>query len=475
MRIDVRFPRHAVFERGFARLREEFQVAEAFSAEVEAEALRAAERASDASAAADRGDFRDLAFVTIDPEGAQDLDQAFTAERRGEGFRVFYAIADVGHFVAPHGLLDEAARARGVTFYAPDQKASLHPEPISHAAGSLLPGQDRPALVWTLDLGPDGALEHAHVERAIVRSRAARSYEEVDEDLARPEPDPVHALLAEIGQLRQQREIARGGVSLRLPSQEVVLGGQGYALAFRDVLPVENWNAQISLLTGIAAARMMLAGRCGLLRTLPSASDDTVRFLRRHSRALGVEYAEAMSYPEWVRSLDPALPAHAALMTQAARAFRGAAYVGFRGQAPEVHQHGAIASAYAHVTAPLRRLIDRFGNEIVLALAAGRTPPGWAIEALDAVPELMMDASRRERAFERALVDFAEAVVLAPRVGETFDAVVTHMDRGRATLQIREPAIVARVRDFDAGLGDEVSVRLVDADPDTRKLEFERT
>ena len=94
--------------------------------------------------------------------------------------------------------------------------------------------------------------------------------------------------------------------------------------------------------------------------------------------------------------------------------------------------------------------------------------------ALDAIPDLMMDASRRERAFERALVDFAEAVVLAPRVGERFDAVVTHFDRGRATLQIREPAIVARVREFDATLGDEVTVRLVDADPDTRQLRFER-
>ena len=349
MRIDVRFPRHEVFERGFTRLREEFQVAEAFSPEVEAEAERAAERALREGAVAARRDLRDLAFVTIDPEGAQDLDQAFTAERRGAGFRVFYAIADVGHFVEPDSLLDAEARARGVTFYAPDQKASLHPEPISHAAGSLLPGADRPALVWTLDLAPDGALDRAYVERALVRSRAARSYEEVDADLARAEPEPVHALLAEIGRLREQREIARGGVSLRLPSQEVVAHAGGYALAFRDVLAIERWNAQISLLTGIAAARIMLAGGCGLLRTLPSASEDTVRFLQRHSRALGVEYADAMSYPEWVRSLDPALPTHAALMTQAARAFRGAAYVGFRGQAPAVHRHGAIASAYAHV------------------------------------------------------------------------------------------------------------------------------
>ena len=474
MHLDVRFPRHAVFERGFARLREEFQIAEAFSPEVEAEAKRVADRAASTAGDVKRRDHRDLAFVTIDPEGAQDLDQAFTAERTATGYRVFYAIADVGHFVEPDGLLDEVARARGVTFYAPDRKASLHPEPISHAAGSLLPGEDRPALVWTLDLSEDGALDRAHVERGVVRSRAARSYADVDADLASHAPEDVHTLLAEIGQLRQQREISRGGVSLRLPSQEVEPEGQGYTLRFRQVLPVERWNAQISLLTGIAAARIMLAGGCGLLRTLPTADDDTVRYLRRHSRALGVDYPDAATYPEWVRSLDPSMPTHAALMTQAARAFRGAAYLGFRGNAPEAHQHGAIASAYAHVTAPLRRLIDRFGNEIVLAEAAGEDPPAWALDALDVVPELMMEASRRERAFERAVVDFAEAVVLAPRVGERFDAVVTHVDRDRATLQIRDPAIVARARGIGAALGDEVSVRLVDADPEARKLRFER-
>ena len=72
---------------------------------------------------ADRVDRLDLELVTIDPEGSRDLDQAFHAERFGNGYRVHYAIADLAHFVTSGGPIDEEAWRRGVTFYGPDRKA----------------------------------------------------------------------------------------------------------------------------------------------------------------------------------------------------------------------------------------------------------------------------------------------------------------------------------------------------------------
>ncbi len=463
------FPTEREFVRGFSRIREEHEVATDFSPEVE-EAARAA---AAAPMSADRRDMRDVPLVTVDPAGSRDLDQAFHAVRSGDGYRVYYAIADVGQFVAAGGLLDMAARSRGVTFYAPDEKEPLHPDALNQDAASLLPGVDRPALVWTHDLDAHGTLLASRVERAVVRSRQALSYTEVDDNLRSKEPDERYILLRAIGIARQKKEATRGGASLRLPAQEVVRNDGTYTLKFRESLPVENWNAQLSLLTGMAAATIMIENKVGLLRTLPKPSKKTIGWLRRCSRAMGVPYPDDLAYPDWVRALDTSIPDEAALMTQAARAFRGAGYVGFDGELPEHTSHGAIGADYAHVTAPLRRLIDRFANEIVLSLSAGERPPQWVLSALDSIPDTMMEASRRERAFERAMVDFAESLTLSGRIGEVFPAIATDVDGDRVTLQIRKPAIVARLEASGVGLGDDIEVRLTDADPSQRSVVFE--
>lgn len=463
------FPTEEQFIYGFDRIREEHKVENRFSQVVE----QAAQLAAAASLAADRRDMRTIPFVTIDPKGSRDLDQAFHASRSAAGYRVHYAIADLAHFIEPGGLIDGAARRRGVTFYAPDARASLHPDVLNQDAASLLPGVDRPALVWTHDLDSHGTLIDTHIERAVIRSRAALSYGEVHDDLHSGDPAELNLLLREIGILRQKKEATRGGASLRLPSQEVVHRDGTYGLIFRATLPVENWNAQMSLLTGMAAAQIMLDNKVGLLRTLPKPDKSTLAWLRRCSRALDVPYPDYLAYPDWVRSLDMADPDQAALMTQAARAFRGAGYAGFDGEIPEMTSHYAIGADYAHVTAPLRRLIDRFANEIVLALSAGVRPPGWVLESLETIPDIMVDASRRERAFERAIVDFAESLTLAGRVGEVFSAIATDVAADKITLQIRQPAIVAVLHACGVGMGDEIEVRLAAADPEKRSVKFE--
>ncbi len=463
------FPTEREFVRGFQRIREEHEVATDFGHDVE-EAARAA---ATAPLGADRRDMRAVPLVSIDPAGSRDLDQAFHAERSGDGYRVHYAIADVAHFVEPNGLLDDAARSRGVTFYAPDEKEPLHPDRLNEDAASLLPNADRPAVVWTHDLDAHGTLLDTRVERAVVRNRRAFSYEDVDADLRGERPHDRNLLLREIGIARQKQEATRGGASLRLPAQEVVPADGSYTLVFRESLPVENWNAQLSLLTGIAAASMMIEGKVGLLRTLPKPSKRTIGWLRRCSRAMDVPYPDDLAYPDWVRRLDTSIPEQAALMTQAARAFRGAGYAGFDGELPEATSHGAIGADYAHVTAPLRRLIDRFANEIVLALSADKSPPQWVLSALESIPDTMVEASRRERAFERAMVDFAESLTLAHRVGEVFPAIATDVDDDTVTLQIRNPAIVARLEASGVGLGDDIEVRLTGADPSQRAVTFE--
>ena len=420
-------------------------------------------------------DLTDLPFVTIDPAGSRDLDQAYTASRRdGGGYRVHYAIADVHAFVAPGGLLDAESRARGVTLYQPDQRTPLYPEVLGQGAASLLPDERRQAVVWTIDLDGDGeAVGDPRFRRALVRSRRQLSYPEAQREIDAGTADDALALLREIGRLREDRERDRGGISLNLPAQEVVVEDGHADLRFVGALPVEGWNAQISLLTGIVASRVMLAGGVGILRTMPPPDEHELGKLRLSARALGVVWEPTTTYPAFVRTLDPATTVGAVLLNRAARTLRGAGYTAFDGEAPADPRHSAVASTYAHVTAPLRRLADRFANEVLLALVAGTDPPGWARAALPALPEIMATSGRRERSLERAIIDAAEALLLADRVGDVFDATVIAVDpKYGATVQVASPAVVGPLDDPGAKAGVALRVRLAAVDVARRTIRF---
>ncbi len=456
---------------GIAAIRAELDLPTEFPAAVEAAAAEAAAhpRLPDL-------DRTDLELVTIDPPSSMDLDQALHLERDGDGYVVHYAIADVMAFITPGDAVDTEANQRGESLYGADSKIPLHPKAISEDAGSLLPDRVRPALLWAIRLDASGEGTDVDVVRAQVRSRAKLDYAGVQRQLDDGTAGEVLVLLKEVGELRLAREAARGGVSLPLPEQEIVLDGDQWRLEFRDLLPVESWNAQISLLTGFAAASLMVDARVGLLRTLPPADPRDIKRLHRTARALHIEWPAEQPYPDFIRSLDPNRSEHAAMIVACTRLLRGSGYVGFDGELPDQPLHAALASEYAHVTAPLRRLVDRYAGEICLALCAGDEVPGWVLEKLDELPDTMRASGRRASQYENAVLNLAEAHVLEDRVGETFAAVVIEVeedDESRGDVTVQEPAIEARVRGTGRlPLGEDVQVKLARADVHTRSVEF---
>ena len=456
---------------GIARIQQELGVTPHFPAE--------AEQAAKTAAAEPRVpdlDRTDLPLVTIDPAGAMDLDQALHIERDGDGYVVHYAIADVAAFVSPGDAVDVEAHRRGETLYGADSKVPLHPKAISEDAGSLLPDQVRPALLWTITVDETGEGIEVEVVRAQVRSTARLDYEAAQKAIDEGRADETLVLLQEVGELRLAREAARGGVSLPLPEQEIEVEGDRWHLGFRSLLPVEQWNAQISLLTGFAAASLMVYARVGLLRTLPLPDPRDVQRLHRTARALGIEWPAEQLYPDFIRSLDPDQPRHAAMVVACTRLLRGSGYVGFDGEVPADPQHSALASEYAHVTAPLRRLGDRYAGEICVALCAGTEVPGWVHEKLHELPVTLADSGRRANQYERAVVSLVEAGTLADRVGETFDGVVVDVsdkDPARGVVTLRDDGIEGLLTSSSPlQLGAEVTVTLASASVADRKVAF---
>ncbi|MFN8150157.1 MAG: hypothetical protein U0R24_03380 [Solirubrobacterales bacterium] len=175
-----------------------------------------------------------------------------------------------------------------------------------------------------------------------------------------------------------------------------------------------------------------------------------------------------MSYPELIRSLDPSVPAQAALMHEATGVGRGAGYVAFDGEVPTEHEHFSIAADYAHATGPAAAAAGPLRQRVLPAAAAGAAPPDWVRASLAALPDAMGAGARRAGAVERGVVDLVEAMLLEGRVGESFEALV--IDDGM--VQVREPAVRAHVEGAAPELGSEVAVKLLAADAATRRVEF---
>lgn len=437
-------------------------------------------------------DLTHIEFVTIDPAASTDLDQALFIDRSGEGYKVFYAIADVPSFVAPGGALDAETRRRGQTFYTPDGRIPLHPEVISEAAGSLLAGQLCAAFVWEFELDAAAEVSSVLVRRARVRSRAKLSYQGVQADLDAGTAAPVLRLLKEVGIKRVELERLRGGASLNMPDQEIAqLPDGGYRIVAAPPLPVEDWNAQISLMTGMAAAELMLNGKVGILRTMPAPDEGSLAHFHRQTHALGKPWDGEMSYGEYLRTLDPTDPRQLAIVHSAGMLFRGAGYTPFDGTVPQDGIQSAIGAAYAHATAPLRRLIDRFVLVICEALSNGTDVPAWAREALPSLPAIMASSDQLAARLERLALDTVKAALLVNHIGQEFDAVVISGSRPARNgngnskqgangngngpsgiVQIAEPAVTARCPG-ELESGTQVRVRIVSSDIATREVRLE--
>ncbi|MDR1387451.1 MAG: RNB domain-containing ribonuclease [Propionibacteriaceae bacterium] len=456
---------------GYAGLLRQLEVAGDFSPQAAGEAVHL--RLPPRGAYRDR---TDIDFVSLDPAGAKDLDQIVHIARSRAGFRIHYAIADLPGLIPVGGAIDQESRRRGLTLYAPWQRYPLHPAPLSELVASLLAdGQGRPAALWTIDLDGSGRLLRAEVERAWVRNRAQLSYAQATADMEADRlPEPIR-LLPEVGLLRQGQEIARGGVSLNLPAQEIQPAPDGgWRLVFRRPSPVEGWNAQISLLAGAAAADLMLRGGCGVLRTLPPASPQDLERLRRVAQGLRLDWPAGVGYPKFVRSLDPGRVDHLAMLNACASLFRGAGYaLVSRLGTPTLARHAALALPYAHVTAPLRRLVDRFATEVCLSLCAGQPIPDWVERALPDLPQTMAAAETRSHRFHRGLVDLVESLVLADRVGEVFPASVVARRGRRATVQLEDPAVEVNLDLPAVEPGREIMVRLLSVKTDPPQLLFD--
>ena len=284
-----------------------------------------------------------------------------------------------------------------------------------------------------------------------MRSRAKLAYDaeqaRLDDGRRRTRRSPCCARSACAG---RRRRCAAGRSTCPVRRRRSARTGGGISLVYRTSVPVEEWNAQLSLMTGMAAARIMLDGGVGILRTMPPPSDQDLARVRASARGLGIAWPEGRGYAHVIRSLDPGDPQHAAFLDNVTTLMRGRGLHGVR-------RRGAGAVGALGDRRALRPR-DRAAAPAGGPVRPGRLPgPGGgprrarraSARHCRCCPASMTASGRRARAVERGCLDYLEAEMLAGREGVAFRGVVIEQRKDGGIVQLADPAITARCRGDD--------------------------
>jgi exoribonuclease-2 len=472
--------RRAMLERG---LLPEFSAA----ARAELAALTAAAPVDGASVR----DLRDRLWCSIDNDDSRDLDQLSVAESLdGGAVRVSVAVADVDALVTCGTAIDDHARTNTTTVYTAAEIFPMLPEKLSTDLTSLGQDDDRLAMIVEMEVTPDGEVRASTVYRAAVRNRAKLAYDGVAAWLEgrAPAPERLAAVNGLDDQLRMQdraaqamrrRRFSHGALTLGSSDAHVVFDGDTLA----DVRSDQQNRAQALIedfmiaANGVVASFLHAKGMPTLRRVLPVPArwPRIVEIARGAGGHLPAE-PDAAALEAFLtdrRTADP--DGFADLSLSIIKLLGSGAYAVERpGETGDGH-FGLAVRDYTHSTAPNRRFPDMITQRLVKAALTGRPSP-YAIDALDELArhctEQEDDASRIERQVRKS----AAALLMASRVGQRFDGIVTGASPKGTWVRLLRPAAEGKVVRGERGLdvGERVRVELVHTDVDRGFIDFAR-
>jgi ribonuclease R len=382
-----------------------------------------------------REDLRKLPLVTIDGADARDFDDAVFAERRGNGWRLIVAIADVGHYVEAGGELDAEARARGTSVYFPDRVVPMLPETLSNGLCSLNPRVDRLALCCEMSIDKSGAVTRSRFFEGLMRSAARLTYTQVADLLESQKPPPeLRALepqlrcLHEVYRAFDGKRRRRGAIDFDLPQAKIMLDDRGQVVDVR----VENRRVSHKIIeecmiaANVEAAKRLRSGRIPALYRVHEAPDpERVEALTQFLQSLGLKLSSAAALkPKDIARLLERVAGHpeAELIdTMVLRSMSQAKY-----QPRNVGHFGLALPAYAHFTSPIRRYPDLLVHRAIKWLLKRGSAKGYRYGP-EEMEHLGEHCSRTERRADEAVWQVEERLkcaFLKQQVGREFDVIV---------------------------------------------------
>lgn len=459
-----------------------------------------------------REDLRDLPLVTIDGIDARDYDDAVYAcadqdPKNPGGWKIVVAIADVSSYVTPGSALDQEAFERGNSTYFADRVVPMLPEELSNDLCSLMPGVDRACVAAHMRIDKNGALKDYRFARALMRSHARLTYEQVEqaykgEGDAKTVPlielviKPLYGAYKVLDQAREKR----GALDLDVPERKVIIDEKGdiAGVATRERLDSHKLIEEFMILANVAAASQLEEKHAPCLyriheRPAPDRLEATAAFLKELNysvpRGEAVKPANLNVVLREAEKRDESQLINTLILrTQSVAAY----------SPDNIGHFGLALQKYAHFSSPIRRYADLIVHRsLVRACRLGEHGLTDVESAsLNDIAEHICFTERRSMMAERDTVNRFSALYLSRKIGSEFKgriSSVTHFglfvmldDTGADGIvpmrnlprdyyihDEKHHALIGRSSGRSYRLAQQVVVRLLEADPIRGSTVFE--
>ena len=445
------------------------------------------------SGTADIRDLRSLVWSSIDNRDTRDLDQVEVCEPLADGMaRLRLGVADVDHFVPKDSAVDRRAAANTTSLYTGVEVFPMLPEELSTDVTSLIEGAERLVVVVDLVVDAAGEVSDVSVYRARVVNRAKLAYDAVGLWLAgaAPAPEEFAAMSGLEAQIRLQDDVARrlrlqrnkrGALDLEtIEARPVTSGGDVVDLEVTRKTRAREIIEDFMIAANAATARFLESRRVPSIRRVvraPRRWSRIVELARRYGDELPDEPG-SLALAEFLRRRRAANPdGFADLSLSVVKLLGSGEYAVERPWEPDGDEghFGLAVDDYSHTTAPNRRYADLVMQRLVKASLAGAEIP-YAVNELDDIAERCTTMENAARRVEREMRKVVAATLMAHRVGETFDAIITGVNRNGTFARLVHPPVEGRVVRGEEGMdvGDRVRLQLVEVDVAKAYIDFAR-
>lgn len=456
-----------------------------------------------------REDLRDLPLVTIDGADARDFDDAVYCEKRGQGWRLIVAIADVAHYVTNGSALDVEARRRGTSVYFPNRVIPMLPEELSNGLCSLNPMVDRLCIACEMYVSPQGKVTRSRFFKAVMKSSARLTYSQVyaiisgkNHKIRKQFNDVVVPIenLHDVYRAFAGARRGRGAIDLDIPEIRFVFDDDE---KIERIVEYRRNDAhrlieECMIAANVEAARFLKRNKIpGLYRVHDAPDPDHVEELRVFLSTLGislppVKRMEAKHYSK-ILSKIKGRPDEILIETVLLRSMAQAMY-----QPNNIGHFGLALPLYAHFTSPIRRYPDLLLHRAIHHLVEGGRAGNFDYrpQDMEGLGKLCSENERRADDATREAMDWLKCEYMMDKIGEEFDAIVTGVTDFGLFVQLPAMQIdgLVHVSSLDSDyyhhdstrrrlvgdssgkvfqLSDEIRVRLIKVDMENRKIDFE--
>lgn len=441
-----------------------------------------------------RTDLRHLPFITIDGERARDFDDAVYVERKGKGFVLWVAIADVSHYVKEGTPLDREAFERSTSVYFPERAFHMLPRALSEELCSLKPHVPRMAMATSIEYSEDGTKGEIKLYNAIIESRRRSTYTEIQAE----KDDPKHADLFALYRILRAARTERGSIDFDFPEAEIILDektGEPSDILVRERQDAHRLIEEMMIAANESVTEYMLAKkRPFIYRIHEEPSPEAILKFTKLSKTMGVPFMNKGGIPkpkvlaDFVKQLA-GHPAEPVLANALLRSMRQAIYT-----ATHTEHYGLASEGYTHFTSPIRRYPDLVVHRLLRATLAGE--PTANDEELEQITEHCSYRERIASEAERESIRFKQVRLMSKLIGEEREGKITGVSDRGMFVQLWHPycegmvpvdsmqddwyeyqeermVLVGRKKKRSFTIGMKVNIQVVRVDMDARQVEFQ--